>query len=229
MQDRPRPTDSLIRFLQASFPGFDPETIFDVGANVGQSTKALAAVFPNAAIHAFEPVAAIFETLSANVGHLPKVRAHNLALGRRAGNAWMTQKRASPSNRIVDAPSLFERSKVGNVAIVSGDAFAAEHGIDRIGYLKVDAEGHDLEILIGFQRMFSEARIDLAEAEVGMYPGNPRHVPFEAVKAFFEPLGYRLLHIYDLALDTPFSGRPILRRANVVFASEKFIDANSAK
>ena len=229
MQDRPRPTDSLVRFLQANFPGFGPETIFDVGANVGQSTKTFAAVFPNAAIHAFEPVAAVFDTLVANVGHLPKVRAHNLALGRRAGQAWMTQKRASPSNRIVGAPSIFERNKVANVPVVSGDAFSAEHGIERIGFLKIDAEGHDLDVLIGFQRMLSESRIDLAEAEVGMHPGNPRHVPFEAVKAFLEPIGYRLLHIYDLALDTPFSGRPILRRANVVFASEKFIDAHRTK
>jgi len=205
-----------------------PDFVFDVGAHAGRMATAFTRHFPTAAIYAFEPVTAAFQALENNVEKFPRIRPFNLALGRRAGQAYMTQKRASPSNRIVDPPSIFERSKVENVPVVSGDAFSAEHGIESIGFLKIDAEGHDLDVLIGFQRMLSESRIDLAEAEVGMYPGNPRHVPFEAVKAFLEPMGYRIVHIYDLALDTPFSGRPILRRVNVVFASEKFIDAHRA-
>jgi hypothetical protein len=35
-----------------------------------------------------------------------------------------------------------------------------------------------------------------------------------------------LFQIYEQALDTPFSGRPVIRRSNVVFASSKLIEAN---
>ena len=93
--------------------------------------------------------------------------------------------------------------------------------MDRIGLLKVDSEGHDLQVLIGFRKMLAATRIDLVEAEVGMNPENKRHVSFEAVKAYLERFGYRLFLIYEQTYDVPFSGRAVLRRCNVVFVSEK--------
>ena len=109
--------------------------------------------------------------------------------------------------------------------MTSGDAFCDEHRVERIAFLKIDAEGHDLEVLRGFRKMLEGMRIDLVEAEVGMNPENTRHVPFEVVKAYLERLGYRLFLIYDQARDVPFSGRVILRRSNVVFASARLVDA----
>ncbi len=213
--------------IKRYFPGFNPDVIFDVGANVGQSAVAFADVFPEAAIYTFEPVASVYRALAANLADRPRVQAFNSALGRRAGSARVTKGRVSPSNRIVDPTNPFERQrKTESVAMISGDGFCNEHGIERIGFLKVDTEGHDLDVLVGFQRMLTAERIDLLEAEVGMNPENRRHVPFEAVKAYLEPLGYRLFHIHDLAMDAPFSGRTVLRRANAMFASGAFVAAN---
>ncbi len=50
----------------------------------------------------------------------------------------------------------------------TGDRFCTKHSIEHIGFLKIDAEGYDLDVLTGFARMLSEGRIDLAEAEVSM-------------------------------------------------------------
>ena len=94
-----------------------------------------------------------------------------------------------------------------------------------IGLLKIDAEGHDLEVLYGFERMLKEMRVDLVEAEVGMNPENRRHVPFEAVKRYLEHRGYRLFLIYKQRRETPFGRGAMLRRCNVVFASAKLLDA----
>jgi FkbM family methyltransferase len=215
--------------IRQYFPGFSPAVVFDVGANVGRSATAFVQAFPGAMIYAFEPVTSVFRTLEVNIEGLPRVRAFNTALGRRSGRAHVTKRPASTTNRIVEPPNLLERPKTENVAITSGDEFAAEHGIEQIGFLKIDAEGHDLDVLVGFQRMLSARRIDLLETEVGMNRDNRRHVPFEAVKAYLEPIGYRLFHIYDLAMDTPFSGRVVLRRANVMFVSDVFVEANRVR
>jgi len=208
------------------FPGFRPAVVFDVGANIGRSAAAFASAFPEATIYAFEPVTSVCRTLEANVADQPRVRVFNTALGRRSGRAHVTKRPASTSNRIVESPNLFERRKTESVAMTSGDEFSTQHGIERIGFLKIDAEGHDLDVLVGFQRMLSARQIDFLETEVGMNRENTRHVPFEAVKAYLEPIGYRLLHIHDLAMDTPFSGRVVLRRVNAMFASDAFVEAN---
>lgn len=42
----------------------------------------------------------------------------------------------------------------------------------------------------------------------------------------WNPLNYRLFLLYEEVMNTSFSGRPVLRRVNVVFASEPLIEAN---
>lgn len=212
--------------IKSHFPGFAPAVVFDVGANVGRSALAFITAFPQTTVYAFEPVTSVYETLEAAIAGRPRVRAFNVALGRRSGAAHVTMRPASTSNRVIESPNLFERRKTEKVAMTSGDEFCAEHGIEHIGFLKVDAEGHDLDVLIGFQRMLTAQHVDLLEAEVGMNRDNRRHVPFEAVKAFLEPIGYHLFHIHDLAMDTPLSGRAVLRRVNAMFVSDAFIEAN---
>lgn len=213
----------LIEAVKNHLPGFTPEVIFDVGANVGVTALAFSAGFPDATVYAFEPVAATFQVLSEKVATNGKIRPFNLALGRRPRSAKMRIASLSVSNRMAGWRDLFKPTET--VKMTSGDAFCAEHQIDRVGFLKIDAEGHDLEVLRGFATMLRERRIDLVEAEVGMNPENRRHVPFEAVKRHLERFGYRLFLIHDQQRDTPFTGRAMLRRCNAVFASGKLLDA----
>jgi hypothetical protein len=99
---------------------------------------------------------------------------------------------------------------------------------ERIGFLKIDAEGHDLEVLRGFAAMLKASRVDLVEAEVGMNPENRMHASFGSVQKFLERLGYRLFLLYDFRRDAPFSGRVVLRRCNAVFASPKLVETRRA-
>jgi FkbM family methyltransferase len=221
-----QPASTPAALIKLHFPEYRPVVIFDVGANIGGSCAAFARVFPDAEIYAFEPVASVYRKLQASVGKLPRAHAFNVALGRRPDQVRITKKPGSTSNRVVDAPTVFERRNTESVAMTSGEAFCAEHGIDHIGFLKIDAEGLDLDVLIGFQPMLAAGRIDILETEVGMNRENRRHVPFEAVKSYLEPLGYHLFFIHDLAMDTPFSGRVVLRRANTMFVSDAFVETN---
>jgi FkbM family methyltransferase len=218
--------DSLALAVRRHLPGFAPTVIFDVGANVGQSAQAFAERFPQATIYAFEPVAAAYQALVVQTRALPAVRAFKTALGRGPGQVPMVVDPAKLVNSQVTIRPVRGAEHVENVPMDSGDRFCAANAIDRIGYLKVDTEGHDLEVLAGFAGMLSEKHIDLAEAEVSMNRANTKHVAFEAVKHYMETAGYFLFHIFEQTLDVGFSGRPIMRRANVVFISgslaEKF-------
>lgn len=213
----------LVKAVRAHLPSCAPGVILDVGANDGRTAIVLAAAFPAATVYAFEPVVETFRTLVKNASAHDRIKPVNIALGRRSGRARMRIKSVSVSNRVAGWRDIFKPAET--VVMTSGDDFCAKQGLNEIGYLKVDAEGHDLQVLIGFRKMLRAARIDLVEAEVGMNPENKRHVPFEAVKAYLERFGYRLFLIYEQTYDEPFSGRPVLRRSNVVFASGKLIEA----
>ncbi len=217
-------SNSLFEAIRKHLPTFAPATIFDVGANVGQSAVSFGAVFKNAGIYSFEPIRETYNGLVEKTRSHPRIRTFRLALGSSPGHVPMVvNPRSSTVSRVTATPPR-EMEHVETVPMGTGDSFCAAHKIERIGFLKIDAEGHDLEVLIGFGNMLTQQRIDFAEAEVSMSPMNAKHVPFEAVKQHLEGLGYNLFHIYEQTLDVEFSGRPFLRRSNVVFISRELAE-----
>ncbi|WBO20830.1 FkbM family methyltransferase [Sphingomonas abietis] len=192
-----------------------PAMIFDVGANVGQSAAKFKKRFPAAHIHCFEPSAASARRIRAR--RLGGVEVHEMALGSVAGTASLARGHD---------PAIFHIAEHGatagdeTVAIETVDSFCAAGGIDRIDFMKIDTEGHDLEVLKGAATMLAAGRIAAVQVEAGMNPENDFHIPFEALKSFLEASGYRLFGFYDQVNEWP-TKQPHLRRANPLFVSRE--------
>src|SRR5262249_51705216 len=86
--------------IKLSLPNFQPKVVFDVGANIGQNTAEYLKAFPEAAIYAFEPVAATFGKLKERFKQKPRVQTEQLALSNRAGEAKMHVAESSVRSRI---------------------------------------------------------------------------------------------------------------------------------
>lgn len=91
--------------------------------------------------------------------------------------------------------------------------------------MKVDTEGHDLEVLQGGEKLLTEQKIDVIQVEAGMNPSNRHHVPFEALKSYLESKSYLLFGIYEQTGEF-MSGHPVMRRANCVFISSDLNQRN---
>jgi FkbM family methyltransferase len=206
------------KLVRALLSPFKVNTFFDVGANVGQTVQSVLTIFPDAQIWAFEPVKASYDELVASFGRHAKVTCHKLALGAESREALMVTKGTSTANRIVTRPGESTEA----VTVTTGVEFVHKRRVKYIDYLKIDAEGHDLKALVGFQKMLSQHRIGLIEVEAGMHFGNTHHVPFEAFKGYLEPMGYLLFRIRQQGYEQ--QQRPHLRRCNMVFVSEKVVD-----
>src|SRR5215470_15770129 len=127
--------------------------VFDVGANVGDWTLSLLdraqplGLAGRLEVHAFEPVPAAADTLRRRVAaHAlgAAVRVVPEALSSVPGTLRMfiAGEREGTNSLHPDAlkPGLPELE----VRADTLDRYAAAHGLDRIQYVKVDAEGHDL-------------------------------------------------------------------------------------
>ena len=155
------------------------------------------------------------------VRDLPRVSAHNLALGRSSGTAEMTDLAQSVQNRIITEPGA-EGRPTQTVQIQRGADFCQANGIKRISYLKIDTEGHDLDVLRGFTGMFK--RIDFVQVEAGMNPHNKTHVPYAQLSDFLTRRGFCLFYIFDQVMEFKQGGRPVLRRCNPVFIIARLVD-----
>ena len=212
--------ETVLADLRRRERDFSPAIIFDVGANVGQSAMDFRAQFPAARIHCFEPVPATFEALSAAIAGDPLTSAHHCAMGNAEGTVRVTARRTSSSNRVVLDPRRLDNTV--EVPLTTGQAFCAAHGVGRIDFLKIDAEGFDLEVLRGFEPLFREGRVDCVQAECGLAPGNRVHVPFAEILAYMTGLGYGFYGLYGASRRDHLGGRVMrgLFYGNAAFVRE---------
>ena len=148
----------------------DIRTIVDVGANVGGWAAEAARTWPHATIHAFEPAGATFERLTEAVAGMT-VRCVQSGVSDAAGTAQLHSGPgysglSSLHHRDLEGHGL-EMTDLETIAVVTLDDYCQEQGIQHVDLLKVDAEGHDLAVLKGAQRMLDAGAIDFIQFEFG--------------------------------------------------------------
>ncbi len=198
------------------------KTIFDIGANVGQTARQFVSTFPESAIHAFEPAPATFEMLRRSVSGDANVSCHQLAFGEKSGLVDFYQyfeSKMSGLSQIED--STRSRAKPVDVIKVrceTIDAFCSERGIEVIDLLKIDTEGHDLQVIQGAGRMLQDGRIKFICSEFYSLLERPEASGGELMKfaRFLEPFGHRLVCTYTEFVDVTPSG--YLTVGNALFA-----------
>jgi FkbM family methyltransferase len=198
--------------------GCDITTIFDVGANIGQSTAKFRGAFPGSTIFCFEPVEIAFNILSATMIKSERISLHKLALADTPGKKtiYLTSDLTTSSF----LPSV-TTTDTAIVPVSTVDDFMAEKAIDRIDLLKIDVEGYDLKVLEGAKESLHGRRIAFVIVEVGFNGKTSPHVQFEDVRVFLASHGYVVFGIYDQQVE--WSGEPRLRYANVCFCNEEAV------
>jgi len=177
-------------------PSYEPPCIFDIGANVGQTVAQIRKIYRDVPVHAFEPISTTHAMLQAAVAGDAATQTHRIAFAGRAGTARMQARPGVVVNRIITGPGTPPNMPTEEVEVATGDAFCAAQGISEIGILKVDTEGHDLEVLAGFHGMLAARRVRYVEAECAVSPRNTMHVPFQRIADYMFAFGYGLFGLF---------------------------------
>lgn len=158
------------RFLRNELRKYgESGVVFDVGANVGEWTKYCLNVAPNLNMHLFEPSKFTFKKLQSNIWSI-SVHLNNFGLGERKGQLNLNiAGDASGMNSIHRRQGVkgVEIETVEIIDIQTLDAYCDENSIAHINLLKVDVEGHELEVFKGAKKMLSEKRISCIQFEYG--------------------------------------------------------------
>ena len=144
-------------------------TVFDVGANRGSWTGEALRTLPNATLHAFEPIPETYNELSRRVWPSDRVQLNQLALSDRPSarlQMWTDGRDGQMSS--ATAP-LGDGGRSLVVPCTTGDEYVSSHSIDRIHLLKVDVEGHEMEVLRGFRGSFEREAVDVVQFEFTLW------------------------------------------------------------
>ena len=148
--------------------------IFDVGANLGQYAAELTERFPDHEIHSFEPSAKTIKILNKNMSSAiaqGRYITHNIGFGSKAETVTLYAEGDHAATASIHGSVNRDEHELvtEDIRIETLDSFCAENSIDRIAFLKIDVEGHELEVLKGAQRMLAEKRVDFIQFEFGEF------------------------------------------------------------
>ena len=185
---------------------FDPPyTIFDVGANKGQYCNMVLNYLSNddISIHCFEPCSYTFSLLKKHTqnydnSNRKKIFINNHSLGRYEGThpIYYDQKGsglASFSKRKLDhfgiKFDLSEQVEVGTV-----ENYCRTNSVSMINLLKLDVEGHELDVLLGGYNMLRDGMINTVVFEFGGCNIDSRTY-FQDFYYFFKDINMKLFRI----------------------------------
>jgi FkbM family methyltransferase len=175
------------------------KTIFDVGANFGQTACRFAKAFPLAEIWSFEPVPTSFVRLQKAVNSLSQVRVFNCALGDSQGTIRINLATNAGSNSI--RPIKDTKGTV-DISIDTLDNICDSKQVDIIDLLKIDVEGFELPVLQGASRRLGSEKIRYVYAECVLAPNAEMpHTSFFDLHNFLNEKGYCFVSYYAESFD----------------------------
>jgi FkbM family methyltransferase len=146
-------------------------TAFDVGANIGEWTNLASDIFLNARIFSFEIIENTYRDLVARCGGKANVLLNNVGLSDRPGEIEMYCARGASvlATTVKDIIESFHglQTDHSRCGVTSGDLFCAENRIDTIDFLKIDVEGMEDRVLMGFSGLLGAGAIKIIQFEYG--------------------------------------------------------------
>ncbi len=154
----------------------DRPVIFDVGANIGlYSLEVMRSFGDSTRLYSFEPSHSTYQLLKETLATFNNVECINAGLSDReqAGTLFSVAEDAGLS-------SVYNRFRFDNgknremegrrteaIRLTTVDSFCKERSIEKIDLLKVDVEGHELEVLLGARTLIQNGAIDFIQFEFG--------------------------------------------------------------
>lgn len=177
-----------------------PEVIFDVGANVGDWTRIANRSCPGADIHSFEISPPTFVQLQAKCAGASKVFVRNTGLSDKPGVIRIRHYDGLEAlTTSTDYPHPYPYREL-EAHVIAGADYAAQNGIRRIDFLKIDVEGMEESVLRGFDPMFEQEQIGAVQFEYGRASIVHRFL-LRDFYSFFRDRGFRVGKIYPNYVD----------------------------
>ncbi|NHI94804.1 MAG: FkbM family methyltransferase [Candidatus Lokiarchaeota archaeon] len=160
-----------LRLLKRILPKL--KVIFDIGANIGDWTKIALTIKKDLNIYCFEPSKATFNSLIKN--NFPvNVKCHNFGFSSRKSeeDLYIFEECSGLNSLYIrygleDVWGLKPQVKKEKIMVDTLDNYCENFDIKEIDFLKIDVEGHELEVLKGGRKIIEESRVKFIQFEYG--------------------------------------------------------------
>jgi FkbM family methyltransferase len=161
------------------------DTVIDIGAYVGMFTiKASQFVGVDGRVVAIEPLPSNIAYLERNTAMLPNVRIARVALSDYTGTAKLYSSPSTAAHSIT-----YVRKDFVEVNVTTLDNLVRQLGIRKVDFIKMDAEGSDVNILLG---AINTLKNDSPVLSMACYHTDSNGVPYaDRIIVLLQNIGYK--------------------------------------
>ncbi|MCX6189543.1 MAG: FkbM family methyltransferase [Bacteroidetes bacterium] len=202
--------------------GKEPQTIFDVGANIGYVSFQFRKRFSAANIFSFEPNPTVFSKLSQSFFNDKKVHPINKGVGATNGILNFYKNNNSGTSSFLK-PSTFHLKNLAkafeeiDIEVVNLTDYCMQNSIENVDVLKLDIEGFEIEALKGFHTFLVQKKVDIIYLEVNLSELYENQPVINDVITFLFGYNYLLYGFYGI---NETAARQTLL-TNLLFISDK--------
>ena len=189
--------------------------IFDIGANIGQTVDEMLKTFPKSKIFSFEPQPDIYKKLNEKYKNYNNVTTFKLGLSNTKNNLSLYLNSANNSvsssfnplnldsnsiKRNLHPKENFHKNnnqKIIPVEVDTLDNISENTNISNIDILKLDTQGHELEILEGAKKLLKNKKIKVVISECifdDLYENTRKIAP-----GLFNTMYQNEFYLYDIS------------------------------
>jgi FkbM family methyltransferase len=146
--------------------------IIDVGANEGQSINRFNLIFDNCIVHSFEPITKCFDQMIKNFPSKRFIK-NNYALSDKNTNKEFFINKSSVTSGFNRINKNYDENNWKNkikksikIKTITLDAYISFNKIKKIDILKIDTQGHELNVLKGAKKSLKKNMINFIEVEI---------------------------------------------------------------
>ena len=216
------PVGALARLSAVANPD---GVVFDIGVNRGTIARHLIRIFPNHPCYLFEPLPGQAAYVADRFSEFDTVTVVEEALSNEPGEAeFFVGKALGTSSLLASNESTLEQHPEAavdtsiNVKLNTVDQFCEDNDISRISCMKIDAQGSELNIFKGAERMLAEQRVDMIMFE---WFATPHYANCPLLLDLWNALDQKNYSMYNI-----FPGRQFAngqrRFGDAVFISDAF-------
>lgn len=190
--------------VQAKLMSGRVKTIFDIGANYGDTVLAYAGLFPDADIYAFEPFPDTYNGMAENTRNKAKVQAFEMAVSDQVGKAAFHVNNSVHTNSLLASKEMglssdrqVQSKGVIEVETTTIDKFCSEHQVQQIDILKLDIQGGELAALKGAENLLKQKKVKLIYSETYFRQQYVDQPLMYDIANYVKQFGYNLQDLYN--------------------------------
>jgi FkbM family methyltransferase len=157
-----------LRFVCTRTDDLSPFVLFDIGANEGEYLNAaVATVGTYLTAYCFEPQSASFQKLRIRFSDDSRITLIQMAVGSDLQPVELFFESDGAVGATLHRDSISGQQRSEMVAQTTIDQFCKQERIEKIDLLKIDTEGHEMDVLHGAAGMIESGSIHAVQFEFG--------------------------------------------------------------